>query len=172
MPKTIVIYRTKYGSTRQYAQWIAEELSCDAVPLADFDMGRLSTYDSVIFGTYYRVGKMVDIRFLIDNWKALGSKKVILFSVSGSPPDNPEIKEKYEAQVPAEIRARLSYFPLRGRIKNLDIIDTVLMVFPKAKAFFDALRSGKKEDYATLRTMSNFDGVDRASIAQIIAEAK
>ena len=29
--KTIVIYKTKYGSTRTYAEWIAEELGCDAV---------------------------------------------------------------------------------------------------------------------------------------------
>jgi len=27
---TIVIYRSKYGSTKQYAEWIAEELGCEA----------------------------------------------------------------------------------------------------------------------------------------------
>ena len=28
---TIVIYKTKYGSTKTYADWIAQELGCDAV---------------------------------------------------------------------------------------------------------------------------------------------
>lgn len=28
MKKTVVIYESKYGSTRCYAQWIAEELTC------------------------------------------------------------------------------------------------------------------------------------------------
>ena len=27
----IVIYKSKYGSTKAYAQWIAEELNCEAV---------------------------------------------------------------------------------------------------------------------------------------------
>ena len=27
----IVIYKTKYGSTKQYAEWIAEELGCDFI---------------------------------------------------------------------------------------------------------------------------------------------
>ena len=27
----IVVYKTKYGSTKTYAEWIAEELGCDAV---------------------------------------------------------------------------------------------------------------------------------------------
>ena len=28
---TIVIYKTKYGGTKKYAEWIAEELGCDTV---------------------------------------------------------------------------------------------------------------------------------------------
>ena len=28
---TIVVYKSKYGSTKAYAQWIAEELGCEAV---------------------------------------------------------------------------------------------------------------------------------------------
>lgn len=29
MKKTAVIYKTKYGSTKKYAEWIAQNLSCD-----------------------------------------------------------------------------------------------------------------------------------------------
>jgi len=28
---TIVVYKSKYGSTKTYAEWIAKELSCEAV---------------------------------------------------------------------------------------------------------------------------------------------
>ena len=31
MEKVIVVYKSKYGSTKKYAQWLAEDLSCDLV---------------------------------------------------------------------------------------------------------------------------------------------
>jgi flavodoxin len=34
--KTVVIYKTKYGSAKQYAQWIAEELKCDLFEQSSF----------------------------------------------------------------------------------------------------------------------------------------
>ena len=33
--KAIVIYTSRRGSTRQYAEWIAEDLGCSAYPLTD-----------------------------------------------------------------------------------------------------------------------------------------
>ncbi len=34
--KTIVVYKSKYGYTKRYAEWIAEELSCDIKENAAF----------------------------------------------------------------------------------------------------------------------------------------
>ena len=45
MKKAIVIYTSKRGSTKQYAEWIAEDLGCEAVALADPLMHRL-----IVFG--------------------------------------------------------------------------------------------------------------------------
>ena len=43
--KAIVIYNSKRGSTKQYAEWIASELDCTAVPLINFDYGSLDRFD-------------------------------------------------------------------------------------------------------------------------------
>ena len=32
----IVVYKSKYGSTKAYAEWIANELSCDICDLIDY----------------------------------------------------------------------------------------------------------------------------------------
>ena len=32
---TIVIYKTKYGATKKYAEWIAEELNCEVKNVKD-----------------------------------------------------------------------------------------------------------------------------------------
>lgn len=50
MEKTIVIYESKYGSTKRYAQWIQEELKCNIKPLSEIKTVNLNDYDNIIFG--------------------------------------------------------------------------------------------------------------------------
>ena len=62
MDKSIVIYTSKRGSTRQYAEWIAEDLGCRAVPLGDAlkEGTDLHDYDCVIYGGWIRGSGIVD----------------------------------------------------------------------------------------------------------------
>lgn len=60
MGKSIVIYTSKRGSTKQYAEWIAEELSCDAVPLSAAKELNLHGYDCIIYGGWIRGSGIVD----------------------------------------------------------------------------------------------------------------
>ena len=56
MEKTIVIYKSKYGATAQYAAWIAEELGCRAVSIDEFKKNELKNYDNVIYGGGVQAG--------------------------------------------------------------------------------------------------------------------
>ena len=60
MAKSIVIYTSKRGSTRQYAEWIAEDLSCKALPLSDAKGIDLHEYDCIIYGGWIRGSGIVD----------------------------------------------------------------------------------------------------------------
>ena len=60
MPNSIVIYTSKRGSTKQYAEWIAEDLSCSALPLSDAYGMDLHEYDCVIYGGWIRGSGIVD----------------------------------------------------------------------------------------------------------------
>ena len=46
----IVIYKTKYGSTKTYAEWIAKELACDIVEHKSVSVADLEKYDTIIYG--------------------------------------------------------------------------------------------------------------------------
>ena len=48
MKRYIVIYTSKRGSTKQYAEWIAEDLACEALPLSEAAGLDLHGYDCVI----------------------------------------------------------------------------------------------------------------------------
>ena len=46
----IVIYKSKYGSTKDYAMWIAEELGCEAKDAKSVKVLDLLAYDTIIYG--------------------------------------------------------------------------------------------------------------------------
>ena len=48
--KTIVVYKSKYGTAEQYARWIAEELGCDLRELGEVRARDLEPYEGIIFG--------------------------------------------------------------------------------------------------------------------------
>lgn len=48
--KTIVVYKSKYGTAEQYAKWIAEELGCDIKELGEIRARDLESYEGIIFG--------------------------------------------------------------------------------------------------------------------------
>ena len=60
--KAIVIYTSKRGSTKQYAEWIAEDLGCEAVAFSDPRMKdiNLYEYDCIIYGGWIRGSGIVN----------------------------------------------------------------------------------------------------------------
>jgi menaquinone-dependent protoporphyrinogen IX oxidase len=62
MSRAIVVYSSRRGSTKQYAEWIAEDLDCEAVSITDPRMKGLNLYeyDCIIYGGWIRGSGIVD----------------------------------------------------------------------------------------------------------------
>lgn len=62
MGKAIVIYTSKRGSTKQYAEWIAEDLGCEALPFDDPGVKKIDLYEysCIIYGGWIRGSGIVD----------------------------------------------------------------------------------------------------------------
>ena len=56
--KTLVVYRSHYGSTRRYAQWLAQALDADAAEERQADARLVQNYECVIFGGGLYAGSM------------------------------------------------------------------------------------------------------------------
>ncbi len=48
--KTIVVYKSKSGYTKTYAEWISSELNCDLKCAEDIKIDELLKYDVIIYG--------------------------------------------------------------------------------------------------------------------------
>lgn len=129
--ETVVLYKTKYGSTRQYAEWIGEALKTDVLPLENASDDVLRRCKTVIIGGSVRMGMITCADFLKRRWNILHSKHIVLFSVSATDPADPEIRTYYAKSVPDHMRAAIRYFPLPGRVGTLDWTDRLLMTFPR-----------------------------------------
>jgi menaquinone-dependent protoporphyrinogen IX oxidase len=125
----IVLYKSKYGSTKQYAEWIAQDMGFPLIDLNEFPRPDIEVKDVVIIGGWILSNRMVTHSWIKKNLGILKKKKVILFSTSASKPTN-ELRSKYmNRSLPEEIREDVAYFPLWGRFEtdNLNIIDRSIM---------------------------------------------
>ncbi len=127
--KIAVIYKSKYGCTKRYAEWIAEKLGAEASNITKFDPSTLDRYSTVIFGSSVHIGKVKGIKFISDNWATLSTKQVIVFASTGAPKIEPKQNEVITASLPADMSLRVKYFPLPGAYcySKLDFKDKMLM---------------------------------------------
>lgn len=85
--KTIVIYKTKYGSTKAYAEWIAEALGCCAADAKTVKAADLAEYDTIIYGGGLYAEVINGVTLITKNIEKLRDKKIIIFTTGITPMD-------------------------------------------------------------------------------------
>ena len=156
MQRVLIVYQSKYGSTKQYADWLHRDIPSDLVDVEKGDNPEFAGYDVIIFGSYIRMGRIVIAPFIVENWSAIKGKKVILFTTSGTPPGHPNIRKIYNSCLPENIRREIKYFPLRGRIlsKDLSFFDKLLVAVGRMIERDESLKKFMTEDFDEVKSES------------------
>lgn len=161
---SIIVYKGKYGATKQYAQWLADELKSPLCSTEDMDDERLKRFDVVIIGTSVYTGKLQVGKWLHRNVYVLKKKKVFLFLVSGTPPAEKEKLMEYITNgVPTEIleNCHISFFHGRMIYKNLSWRDKLLLKI-------GARLVKAKSPAEAARMITDFDDVKKENLAPLI----
>lgn len=161
----LVIYKSAYGSTEQYAKWIAEEVNAEVVSVEYFNFADIEKYDTIVIGTYLRAGKMVMAKFIKDNWDKLSQKKVVLYSSSKTPVDSADAQKIYNNNIPENIRKHISYFPLEGKFV-FDKLSSGDQTTMKIGQFMTRLFMGQK---MAEEMIMDYDGMKIENIKPITA---
>ncbi|MDE1860452.1 MAG: hypothetical protein KGH72_01920 [Candidatus Micrarchaeota archaeon] len=173
MKKVLVAFKTKYGSTKQYAEWISEELNCSALPLDQVKSEDIKQCDVVVFGGYLYAGKIMGAEFINNNWPLLQGKEVILFTASGSPPESQGLKDAFNKGFPEPVRAKIRYFPMPGRMGKLDLKDNILMLFPRTGAYLSWLvKRDERSKFIAESLGKPFDHVKKENIEPLVREVE
>lgn len=109
--KAVVIYNSKTGFTKQYAQWISAEVKCDCISLEEVGRISLKDYDTVVFGSWFHAGRIQKLGWLFDRQKEDMSKNYIVFAVGASPADNSDVKTAMENNIPKNSVIKSFYLP-------------------------------------------------------------
>jgi menaquinone-dependent protoporphyrinogen IX oxidase len=83
--KGIVIFKSKYGATKRYAKWIAEETGFECVDVKDVKVSELDDYDTVVYGGGIYAHGIAGLSFLEKNIDALIDKNLFVFCDGASP---------------------------------------------------------------------------------------
>ncbi len=87
MNKGIIIYKSKYGATKKYADWLAEDIKYDLIEVSKAKTKQASQYQNIILcGAIYASG-ISGLSFLKKKITALSNNNIAIFCVGASPYD-------------------------------------------------------------------------------------
>ena len=115
--KGIIIFKGKYGATRQYAEWLGKELALPVFTPENYRSEDLIGCDFVIIGSSVYIGKLQIKDWIKSHMPGLLSKKTYLFVVCGTPPEDRNTLETYlQASVPFQVRKKSQVYFLPGKL--------------------------------------------------------
>lgn len=108
MNKIAVIYVSKYGSTKNYAQIIQEALQADIMENKKIDINRLREYDTLIFAGSLMGKSIKGIRTMIKHYDILQDKQIFVLAVGAT---KKEIID-YDVLKKSNLNEQLAHVPI------------------------------------------------------------
>ncbi len=124
--KSVVVYKSKYGSTKKYAEYISEKIGCECFEAKKVKADDLLCYDNIIYGGGLYAEVINGLGLITKNIKKFSDKKIAVFTTAITPLDcrayyDGEVLEKnFKDGVPENIRL----FNFMGKMK-LDELSAV-----------------------------------------------
>ena len=84
--KTIIIYSSRNGSTRKYAEWLAQDCGAKLIPWREAVVDELAEYGTVVFGGCVYNGLIEGISLIKNNRDTLRGCRLFVFTVGLTQP--------------------------------------------------------------------------------------
>ncbi len=140
----IVVYESKYGSTKRYAKWIGEELNCKVCKISDVNIEELVNYDNIIFGGWIRAGRLEGFKKIQENTHKLKNKKFFVFAVGLAATEDKTYKDFKEKSFKSFNNIEEFYLNGAFDFNRLTFVDKMMMrVF---KIVLKRLKSGNIDE--------------------------
>lgn len=109
----IIMYQSRYGSTKKYAEWLSEKTGFDIIRTKEIKADMLDKYDIIVLGGGVYASGVLGLSFLKKNISKLKGKKLAVFCVGASPYDEKAIAQAREVHFKDEMKS-VPLFYCRG----------------------------------------------------------
>lgn len=168
---TVVIYKSKYGSTKQYAEWIAQELGCECFDAKDVKADDLEKYDCIVYGGGLYAEVINGVSLITKNIDLLKGKKIAVFSTGITPLDCREYYDKMviEKNFKGGLPENIKVFNYLGKM----VISELTLVHRTALKTLKKVMSGKENPTEMERMLVDLcdadgDFSDKEQISELV----
>ena len=173
--KSIVIYTSKTGFTKKYAEWIVEAAGCECVELKKARKVKLAEYDAIVFGGWCMAGGISQIAWFKKKLSGLSAagKKLIVFMVGASPAESAEAVNSLRRNFTDDEWSKVKAFYCPGGLDYDKIKGFSKMAIKMLLKILSCKKDPTEEDKKTLEMLSkSYDISDKKYIEPIVAELK
>ena len=166
MKKIAVIYKSHYGSTKQYAEWIADALDATLFEASKIKGHQLMDFDIVVYGGGLYAGGVLGAKLVAKN----PCKSLILFTVGLATPEITDFTGTLKAFTP-EQQSKMKIFHLRGAIdySKLGMAHKFMMSVVKKEAEKKSPTERTIDDDLLIETYGKkADFTDKATIEPLV----
>ena len=170
-----MIYESKYGTTKKYAEWISSELKATLLERNEVNIGKLESFDTIIYGGGLYAGGTSGISLITKNFDKIKEKNLVVFTCGLADPENDDnikgIQSGLNKRFSPEMKDKVTIFHLRGGIdyKKLGLVHRLMMAMLKmqlSKKDVETLTSEDKELLATYGKKVDF--IDQSTIIPLV----
>jgi menaquinone-dependent protoporphyrinogen IX oxidase len=155
-----IYYKTKYGSTGDYARWLSEEVGFELKDIRK--KPEIGSEPVIVIGSSLMMGKVTAKDWIIKNMEKMNGRKLVFFCVGSSKIGSQEREDILTRSLPKDILAGMKIFHLPGRIdhKRLGFFMSRLM---KRFAKYE------KDEVERKRAIEGYDDVKKENLAPMVA---
>lgn len=102
----VLIYHSRYGHTKKYAQWIGQQLGLSPIAYSDVTNDIIENSDIIIYGAPLYTGKFKTHPLIIKS----SNKKLIFFIVGSTNPNDLNTDEIYKKSLPDKVIENANFF--------------------------------------------------------------
>ncbi len=170
---TVVIYESRYGHTKKYAQWIAEEVKADIFEKSQINIENLNKYNTIVYGGGLYASGISGISFITKNYEKLINKRIIVFTVGLASTDIEEVFTPIlDKSFSDDMQKNIEFFHFRGGIdyKNLSLTHKSMMFMMKTIISKKDAKELSEDDKQLLATYGEkVDFLDKKTIMPLVS---
>ena len=162
--KTVVIYESGTGFTKQYAQWISEELHCDCVKRKKISKKEILNYDRIIYGGWIFGGQIMGLKEIREI-----SSPFAVFAVGCSPSNFEEVNNQIKIMNTVGLENQIPFFYLEGGLhfEKLGFIKKFILKAIK-KVVNQKIEKTRQEEFMAQNLATSFDHSDKTQIKELV----